>query len=499
MRHEWITVQADSFCASVRDGTHDSPKPVDVEGRRLITSKHITGNRLDIDNAYQISEEDFAAIEKRSKVDRWDVLITMIGTVGEPCLVSESPDFAIKNIGLFKSRGEIQGKYLYYYLKSPLVQHHIKTRLRGTTQQYIPLGELRKLPVKQPASQSVMRSIVEILSSLDDKIELNRQINATLESMAQALFKSWFVDFDPVIDNALAAGNPIPEPLQARAEKRAALPAAASAADTRSASVTDNAHPTQTAPHAQPGTAAPALPLQPLPADLRALFPDSFVFNEEIGWVPEGWKPSNLIDLFGKGVVKTGPFGSNLHASDYADEGVPLILVKHVSNGWVSLSGLPLVGYEKASELKDYRLEENDIVVTRVGRVGSSALIPKHQAGWMFSGQMLRIRLPAELLIPVWFAEWLKTDQFAHTIDAHAVGSTRASLNTKILGSIGFVLPPEACQALFSNFVSPLLDDMHLKSQQSETLGAIRDSVLPRLLSGQMQLADAEMLAAEAL
>src|SRR5687768_5975401 len=96
---------ADVFCSSVRDGTHDSPKPV-MHGRRLVTSRHITGGRLDLGTAYLISHEDFDTINKRSKVDQWDVLISMIGTVGEPCLVREVPDYAIKNIGLFKSKGE---------------------------------------------------------------------------------------------------------------------------------------------------------------------------------------------------------------------------------------------------------------------------------------------------------------------------------------------------------------------------------------------------------
>src|SRR5882724_7788663 len=118
MAGEWRTMTAEQFCASVRDGTHDSPKPVE-HGRFLVTSRHIVGGRLDLDNAYFISQEDFEAINKRSKVDQWDVLISMIGTVGEPCLIKEEPDFAIKNIGLFKCTGEVEGRWLYYYLRSP--------------------------------------------------------------------------------------------------------------------------------------------------------------------------------------------------------------------------------------------------------------------------------------------------------------------------------------------------------------------------------------------
>jgi hypothetical protein len=114
MAGEWTLMRADEFCASVRDGTHDSPKEA-IYGRPLVTSRHITSGRLDLNSAYLISQEDFDAINRRSKVDRWDVLLSMIGTVGEPCLIKEELHFAIKNIGLFKSKGETEGKWLYYY------------------------------------------------------------------------------------------------------------------------------------------------------------------------------------------------------------------------------------------------------------------------------------------------------------------------------------------------------------------------------------------------
>src|SRR4030067_59079 len=124
-------IPASEFCASVRDGTHDSPKPVE-QGKRLITSRHITGGRLELSDAYLISDEDFEAINKRSKVGRWDVLISMIGTVGEPCLIKEEPDFAIKNVGLFKTKSETDGKWLYYYLRSSEAQPSIREQSRGT-------------------------------------------------------------------------------------------------------------------------------------------------------------------------------------------------------------------------------------------------------------------------------------------------------------------------------------------------------------------------------
>lgn len=176
----------------VRDGTHDTPKEAS-EGKYLVTSKHIKGGKIDLSSAYKISLEDFNFVNQRSKVDQWDILISMIGTVGEICLVSEHPDFAIKNVGLIKTGNEYLAKYLYYYLKSPVAQNDILSRLRGTTQQYLPLGEIRDFPVYLPPLE-MQKKIAGVLGALDDKIELNNKINQNLEQQAQALFKNIYSD-----------------------------------------------------------------------------------------------------------------------------------------------------------------------------------------------------------------------------------------------------------------------------------------------------------------
>ena len=191
---EWKECKLEDIC-DVRDGTHDTPKQT-TDGKYLVTSKHIKGGRIDLSSAYKISLEDFDFINRRSKVDQWDILISMIGTVGEICLISEQPDFAIKNVGLIKTENEDLAKYLYYYLKSPEAQNNISARLKGTTQQYLSLGEIRQFPIKLPPLPT-QQKIAAILSSLDDKIELNNKINTNLEQQAQALFKNWFVDFEP--------------------------------------------------------------------------------------------------------------------------------------------------------------------------------------------------------------------------------------------------------------------------------------------------------------
>jgi type I restriction enzyme S subunit len=188
----WKTTSAEEYCIKVADGTHDSPKPNDF-GQYLITSKHITGGKINLSNAYLISEEDFKKINLRSKVDKWDVLLTMIGTVGEVALVDHEPMFAIKNIGLFKCGNEIKAKWLKYYLQGAEGQSQIQSQLSGTTQEYITLNNLRKLTIAVPPP-SEQHVIISILSSLDDKIDLLHRQNKTLEAMAETLFQQWFVE-----------------------------------------------------------------------------------------------------------------------------------------------------------------------------------------------------------------------------------------------------------------------------------------------------------------
>lgn len=200
---EWQKVKLGDIC-DVRDGTHDSPKQ-SLEGKFLVTSKHIKGGKIDLSSAYKISLEDFNFVNQRSKVEQWDILISMIGTVGEICLICTPPDFAIKNVGLIKAGNKDLAQYLFYYLKSPISQNDIETRLKGTTQQYLSLSEIRDFPVFLPPLE-IQRKIAGILGALDDRIDVLRRENVVLEQMAQAVFQSWFVDFDIV--RAKAAGTP---------------------------------------------------------------------------------------------------------------------------------------------------------------------------------------------------------------------------------------------------------------------------------------------------
>ena len=192
---DWSFIPSTQFCLRVTDGTHDSPKEQST-GKYLITSKHIKGRVVDFESAYLISEEDFNKINQRSKVDQWDVIISMIGEYCGFCFVerNENVEYAVKNVGLFKTGNRHRAFWLYYYLNSKIGRFILETNKSGTSQPYLSLGSLRQLPILYPPTEKEANSIVEILNSLDDKIDLLHRQNKTLEAMAETLFRQWFVE-----------------------------------------------------------------------------------------------------------------------------------------------------------------------------------------------------------------------------------------------------------------------------------------------------------------
>merc|ERR1712000_780765 len=172
------------------------------------------------------------------------------------------------------------------------------------------VGDLARYPVMLPSLKE-QKNIAQILGALDNKISLNRQINTTLESMAQALFKSWFVDFDPVIDNALAAGNEIPDELAARAARREALRQQTSKTTNKTTGATGAVSVEQALPET-------GLSDQRLPPEIQQLFPDRFVLTEEMGWVPEGWEVDQLSSYINvkHGFAFKGEYFSDKETSD---------------------------------------------------------------------------------------------------------------------------------------------------------------------------------------
>ena len=154
--------------SDVRDGTHESPKYVNI-GYPLITSKNLNKNgKLDFKNVEYITQVDFDNINKRSKVDIGDIIFGMIGTIGNPVLLKRD-DFAIKNVALIKENGLLQNEYLIHYLNSHIIEKQFKKENVGGTQKFISLGVIRNLEIILPSTFEQIK-IANFLASIDDKI-----------------------------------------------------------------------------------------------------------------------------------------------------------------------------------------------------------------------------------------------------------------------------------------------------------------------------------------
>ena len=156
----------------VRDGTHDSPK-YHSEGYPLVTSKNLKENGLDLSNVKYIKEEDFHAINTRSKVNIGDILFAMIGTIGNPVIVREEPNYAIKNMALFKVDNNNSSDFLRYYLLLSIEK--MRKESNGTTQKFVSLNYLRNFGISLP-SLSEQHRIVRTLDTLSEKCRRLEQV-----------------------------------------------------------------------------------------------------------------------------------------------------------------------------------------------------------------------------------------------------------------------------------------------------------------------------------
>ncbi|ATW43244.1 restriction endonuclease subunit S [Glaesserella parasuis] len=445
-------IRAEEYCVAVKDGTHNSPKKTE-NGVKLATSKNIIGGNLDLSTAYFISEEDANEVNKRSKVDKNDILISMIGTVGEVCLIKDDPDFVIKNVGLLKNKCAYKAKWLYFYLKTNQAQNLIKERLRGTTQQYLSLGELRNFPVLLPKNEDHLKNAVNILWELEQKIQLNTQINQTLEQIAQTIFKSWFIDFDPVHAkaNALANGQTTEQATQA-------------AMAVISGKNTQELHRLQTANPEQ---------YQQL-WEIAEAFPSGF---DEKG-VPRGWSIKYFKDITSLYIDNRGK------TPPIEESGIPLLEVKHLPEHSI----FPNLKTEKyiSDDIYDswlrQKLEPLDIVISTVGTIGRISLIPFNKKV-AIAQNILGFRFKQNVTNQVFMFYQMKSHKFNFDVEARLVETVQKSIKRKDLETIPLIIPDLKLQKFFEKMVLPTI----LKQDnENETLEKTRDELLPKLLSGEL-------------
>ncbi|MCD1191181.1 restriction endonuclease subunit S [Vibrio cholerae] len=448
----------------------------DSGANKVLKIKNVRFGHVDYGDTAYIS--DTLAKETQAwSTNEGDILISMTGSgpnapqslVGRVARVWENEDKAWINqrVGRIVLRKEntINPDFVYYLLSQKSSQDFLVSNSSGSANQANISGKtIEMLPCPIVSFEESSR-IASTLIALDKKILLNRQINQTLEQMAQTLFKSWFVDFDPVIDNALDAGNPIPDELQHRAEARQAVRESEG--------------------------------FNPLPDDVRQLFPDAFE-ECELGWVPKGW----VYQSFGSLLASTigGDWGKDVQDEKHTVQSriVRGTDIPDLISG--QLSSAPLRWVEP-KKLKSRQIERGDIIIEVSG---GSPKQPTGRSIFMTDSMLARL---GSIIEPASFCRRFKPSSFnigllasLHLQKIYADGKTWeyqnqstgiANFQTKFFLEAEMVLiPSEPVLEAFCRIVTPLVE----KSQNNEqiALAKLRDTLLPKLISGELRLDDVE-------
>lgn len=329
-------------------------------------------------------------------------------------------------------RAKLLPKYLLYYFLSDEFQSLLLARtIHGSTVDRLPLKDFPTYPMRVPPLD-VQRTISSMLQVLDDRIALLRETNATLEAIAQALFKSWFVDFDPV--HARARGE-------------------------------------------QPAGLAP---------EVAALFPDSFE-ESELGMVPKGWGVQLIRDVV-EGVYD-GP-----HATPPESDVGPVFLgIKNLTGTALALSDVRHIADEDFIKwTKRVTPKAGDIVFSYEATLGFFALIPDEVKCCL--GRRLALIRPMEIdgHGHFWFHQFVAAP-FQRHLEKHTIqGATVNRIALKEFPGYPVLNPPSELKQAFEVRAAAIWHKIHFNQKQAKTLANLRDTLLPRLISGQLRLPDAE-------
>lgn len=201
--------------------------------------------------------------------------------------------------------------------------------------------------------------------------------------------------------------------------------------------------------------------------------------------LPSDWEIKSIIELGNnkKNCVQTGPFGAQLHSSDYKNVGIPLLLIRNITDEGLDTNDLPKISPEDAERLKRYSLQINDIVFSRVGRVGSCFLVTPSEEGWIISGQLLRIRLEEDNVDYKYLYYYLRSKNVQEYLKGTSVGSTRESINTTILEQLKVAFPPIDEQQKIAKILSTVDEKIEVIEEQIAQTTELKKGVMQRLLT----------------
>jgi type I restriction enzyme S subunit len=426
MSSEWPVLPLEECLDALIDYRGKTPDKTD-SGIPLITAKIIKAGRIETPTEF-IAVDNYDAWMRRGIPRAGDVVLTVEAPLGEVAqLGKEKVALAQRVVTLRGKKGLLDSTYLLYLLQSEELQDQLRSRATGTTVLGIKQSELRKVPIKLPPVD-VQQEAAGALKALDDRITLLRETNATLEAIAQALFKSWFVDFDPV-----------------RAKQAGLAP-------------------------------------EGMDEATAALFPDAFA-ESALGLVPKGWQMRPISEVV-EGVYD-GP-----HATPpEADAGPVFLGIKNLTGTALDFSDIRHINEtDWAKWTKRVTPQAGDIVFSYEATLGFFALIPP-DLHCCLGRRLALIRPKSEQGAGhFWFHQFV-APPFQRLLAKHTIqGATVNRIALKEFPSYPVLVPPLPLQMAFHEVASSVWAKIQRNQAQAQTLAALRDALLPRLISGQLHL-----------
>ena len=419
----------------VEDGNHGEYRPRSNEfvssGVAFIRAADMDAGRVVFDSASKINDTARQRITKGIGAPG-DALLSHKGTVGKVALVhsNATPFVCSPQTTFWRTLDEerLNRRYLYAFLRSPEFRSQLATRSGETDMApYVSLTSQRGLSVKLPPIQE-QRAIAHILGTLDDKIEMNRQMNETLETMARVLFKSWFVDFNPV---------------RAKAERR----------DTS------------------------------LPKHVADLFPDSFE-DSELGESPKGWRARSLYE------AAEFVNGAAFRSEDFCDPslGLPIVRIAELKDG---ISGQTKYS-ERILEPKQL-IETGDLLYSWSGSPDTSldAFLWTNGRG-LLNQHIFKVITPtiAEKRFVYYLLKFLKPALVEIARNKQTTGLGHVTVAD--MKRLSVCSPHPKVLSAFDGLVAPLFDKAFSNTIESQILAALRDALLPKLISGDVRVKNVE-------
>ena len=386
----------------------------------FVTPKDFDGRRRIESTERNLTEEGANAV-RGARLPSGAIMVSCIGSdMGKSAIAGNA---CVTNQQINSIIVESADSALLVYYNLSLRKQEIRATASGSAQPILNKSAFGKLDILLPPLPE-QRAIAHVLGTLDDKIELNRRMNETLEEMARALFQSWFVDFDPV---------------RAKMEGR----------DTG------------------------------LPPDIADLFPDRLV-PSELGEIPEGWEVKKLGDLSHK-----PQYGYTASAKKHPVGPKFLRITDINKKAWIEWDSVPHCAIVE-EDCEKYRLCEGDVLIARMADPGHGCMIEESQYA-VFASYLIRFR-PMHERCGRLLQYWLRSEAYWELVRERAAGTTRVSLNATVLSEFPLLVPSDAVMEIFAKRVEILRDRITANVEESRTLAAQRDALLPKVVSGEVRV-----------